>query len=324
MSAPLPSSPSAPPAGSAGLAYLLLVLCTVFWGGNMVVGRAAVVEVPPLGLAFWRNLIALAVMLPFTWRDLLTLWPMLRRNAPVLLGLGVLGTAVFNSVMYMGLHTTTAINGALFMSLTPVAVPIFSLMLIGERLTRWQAAGILVSLFGVGIILARGDWQVIAAFEFRAGDWLVIAAMLCWAYYSVHAKQRPPEMSPNAFLTAILAVATVVLIPFYVWETASGKPMPVTMGSILAAGYVGIFPTAVALIMFNRAVAIIGPNRTGPFNHLVPVVATILAVIFLGERLQSYHLAGVVAIVFGVYLASIASASTRKRKGPPGRTASNG
>ncbi|MDH3703992.1 MAG: DMT family transporter, partial [Alphaproteobacteria bacterium] len=292
MSAPTQSSS---PAGSAGLAYLLLVLCTVFWGGNMVVGRAAVAEVPPFGLAFWRNLIALAVLLPLTWRDVLTLWPMLWRNAPVLLGLGVVGTAMFNSVMYMGLHTTPAINGALFMSLTPVAVPIFSLMLIGERLTRWQAAGILVSLIGVGIILARGDWQVVAAFEFRTGDWLVITAMLCWAYYSVHARQRPPEMSPYAFLTVILAVATVALIPFYAWETASGKPMPVTMGSILAAGYVGIFPTAVALILFNRAVAIIGPNRTGPFNHLVPVVATILAVIFLGERLQPYHFAGVVA-----------------------------
>lgn len=317
-----PPPASSVSAGKAGLAYLLLVLCTLFWGGNMVVGRAVAADIPPVALAFWRNLIALAVLLPFTWRDLLSHWPAMRRNAGVLLGLGVLGTALFNSVMYMGLHTTTAINAALFMSLTPVAVPVFSLILIGEQLSARQAGGILVSLVGVGVILTRGDWRVFASFEFRTGDWLVIAAMLCWAYYSVHAKQRPSEMSPYTFLAAILAVATVVLAPFYVLETAGGDPMPLTVESLLAAGYVGIFPTAVALLLFNRAVAIIGPNRTGPFNHLVPVVATVLAVIFLGERLRAYHLAGVAAIVIGVILASTSLSWAAKRGGRAGRAVS--
>lgn len=292
-----------------GVAVLMLIACTVFWGSNVVVGRAVHADLPPVGLAFWRNIVALAVLLPFTWRTLIAQGPGIRRHVVLLAGAGLVGTALFNALIYAAVHTTIAINAALMISLSPVAIPVIAYFMLRERLSTRQTVGIAVSLVGVLVIISRGDLALLKSLSVQPGDLLMFGAMLCWSYYSVIVKRKPTELGPYTFLAAILVFANLALLPFYLWESAVGMPMPLTQASVLAIVYLGVFPTALALLLFNRAVLVLGANRTGLFNHLVPVFATLLAIIFLHERPALYHAAGAAFIVFGLYLSTVRAAS---------------
>ncbi len=283
-----------------GLAAALLVACTVVWGSNVVVGRAVAFEVPPVGLAFWRNVFALLVILPFTARELWRSRAALRAGLGTLCATALVGTALFNAVVYWALETTTAINAALMMTLVPVVVPAMAFFLVDERLSGRQALGIVLSLLGVTFVITRGELEVLRTLSFVAGDLLMFIAMLCWSLYSVVIKRKPDAIGSDAFLTAVIAVATATLLPFYLWESAAGRPFPFEAGAITAAAYVGVFPTALALLVFNRAVLILGANRTAPFNHLVPVFATVLAILFLDERLALFHAVGAGLIATGL------------------------
>ena len=294
-----------PPAEKTGFAVLALIVCAMFWGSNVVVGRAVHAEIPPVALAFWRNIVAVTVLLPFTLPNVIAQWGLIRKSWRVILAAGVIGTALFNSTLYLALQTTTAINAALVMSLTPVAVPAMAFLLLRDRLTTWQAAGIAASLAGVVVILGRGDPAVLAGLAFVPGDFLMIGATLCWSFYVVVVKFRPPDLGPFTFLTAVLACVGPAILPFYIWETTTVRPMPLTWEAAAAAGYLGIFPTMVALILFNRAVEVLGPNRSGQYQHLVPVFASIFAIVFLGERLALFHIVGAALIAAGLYLATV-------------------
>ena len=287
-----------------GLAAALLVLCMAIWGSNVVVGRAVHGEVPPVGLAFWRNLVALLVVLPFA-RGFTSQWPELRRHGGLLLAAGVIGAGLFNAVVYAALGSTTAINAALMMSLVPVVVPLLAYFLIDERLTLLQGAGIAVSLVGVVVIVTRGDWEILRSLSIVPGDLWMFLGMLCWSLYSVIVKRKSHALDGNVFLTGVLAIAVATLLPFYLWESASGRPVPLSGHAILAAAYVGIFPTALALLAFNRIVFVLGANRTALYNHLVPVFATLLAIAFLGERLATHHVIGASLIAAGLYLTTV-------------------
>lgn len=282
----------------------MLVACALVWGSNVVVGRAVHAELPPVGLAFWRNAVALLALLPFTWRGLASQRAALWRGRRVILAAGIVGTALFNYLIYRALHSTTAISAGLMMSLTPVAVPALAFVLLRDRLTLRQGFGIAVSLAGVTAIIARGDLSHLTAGSFNAGDLMMIAAMLCWSFYSVVIKRKPADLGPFVFLAAVLACAVPALLPFYVWESLSGAPMPATPTAFAAGLYLGLVPTMLALLLFNYAVQIIGPIRTGPYAHLVPVFAALLAILFLGERLAAFHFIGAAFIAAGLYLAT--------------------
>lgn len=294
-----------------GLAIALLLACALSWGSNVVVGRAVHEDMPPIGLAFWRNATAFAMVLPFTAKGLIVQWRLIRECWVVIFAAGVIGTAVFNVMTYWALHDTTAVNGSIMMSLTPVVIPIFALAILRIGLTRRQAAGIAVSFIGVIAILTGGDLSILTDFAFRQGDLWMLGGMVCWSLYSVVVKLRPPELDPYVFLSVLLAVAMVVLIPFYLWESATVLAYPATWESAGVAVYLGLFPTALALLFFNMAVDIVGPNRAGLCNHLVPVFATILAVLFLGERLALFHLVGIAFIAAGLYLATAQGSARR-------------
>ncbi len=295
-------------------AYLMLAVAALFWGGNIAIGRGVHEDIPPLALAFWRWVAALAALLPFTAGDLIRSRAAIRRQIASLVGLSAIGIAAFNALLYLGLNSTTAINGALVMALVPIAVPVFARLLWGDRLTRRQGLGIAVSLLGVAVLVTRAEIDLVLGLEFAEGDLWVFAAMLCWSFYSAMVKHQPPDLKPNTFLAALFVIAMPLLLPFYLWETVFLRPMPLTPESVLVVAYVGVLASVVAILCFNRAVAIVGPNRAGPFAHLVPVFATLFAVLFLDERVYPYHLGGMVLIACGIALATL-DGSGRHRAG---------
>ena len=280
----------------------MLVLASLFWAGNIVLARALHGDMPPVALTFWRWAVALLVLLPFTIGMARRQWPAIRREWKFLVLLGLTGMAVFHSLQYSALNLTTAVNVTLILAITPVVIPIMSRLIWGERLAITQGVGIVLSVAGVGAIVTRGDPLAALNHGLSGGDMVEVAAMLFWSLYSTLARRRPADLHPNVLLCASIVPAVLFTAPVYIWETVQVRAMPLTWQSVLLVGYIAVLASAVAFLFFNRAVEAVGPTRAGLFIHLVPLFATLAAVIFLGERLFAYHGYGALAILAGLYL----------------------
>lgn len=285
------------------LPYLLLTLTMLFWSGNFIVGRAVNTAVPPIALAFWRWFGASTIVLLAGWRHVRRDWPTIQRSWRLMLVLAILGIASFNTLVYVGLHYTTAINGLLMQSTMPVLIVALSYGLFRERITPTQTLGVVLSLGGVLTIIGRGDVGVLAALSLNIGDVLILIAVLLYAGYSTLLRKRP-ALHPLSFLAATFVPGTLVIAPLYAAESALGHPMTIDWITLLAIGYVAVFPSILAYLCFNRGVELIGANRAGLFIHLLPVFGSLMAIAFLGETLRWFHAIGIGLIVGGIVLAT--------------------
>lgn len=282
--------------------YLLLTLTALFWSGNMVIGRGVRADVPPMALAFWRWLIAFAFILPLALPHLKTQWPLLRARWKTVVALGLLGIGGYNTIAYVALQYTVATNAVLLNSFIPIATMAISWAFLGKRLRRLGAFGVALSLIGVLTIVARGEWQVLLHLNLNIGDLWMMLAVLVWAAYTVGLGWRPAGVHPMLLLAAFILVGLLALAPAYAWEIASGRQINVSGGSLLALAYIGIFPSFIGYIFYNRGVAEIGPGKASLFIHLMPVFGTLLAALFLNEVPQAYHIVGIVLIFAGIAL----------------------
>ncbi len=299
------------PAGSMLFAAGLLAFASLCWGGNIFIGRAMHAEVPPVGLSFWRWLLACCLFLPFVWPRLRRDWPLVRQHWKILAALAFFGMAAFHTSLYLSVNYTTATNAALLVAICPVLVPILSWALFRERITSRLVLATAVSLIGVAVIVTRGQPGQVLALDFNRGDLIVMISVVTWSLYTVLVKRRPAGLHPHSLLAVTMIMAVVMLFPVYLWESAMVRPMPVTAESAITIVYVVVFASLMAFLAFNRGIEVLGPNKGGLFMHLIPVFAACLAVIFLGERLQWFHALGIAAIFAGIVLASWSAGSKR-------------
>ena len=285
------------------LAYSLMACAALLWAGNIVLGRAASVSVPPIGLSFWRWAIAFAFFLPFVLPLIRQQWPVARREWRLLVVLGLLGVAVFHTFLYIAVNTTTAINVSVIYAATPALVPLLARLVLGSRIGGLQVGGILLSSFGIAIIVTRADLDAMRALQFATGDLWMIAAVIGWSLYSVLVKRRPADLHPNTMLAGMMGWGLLMILPFYLWETLAIRTMPIDWNTACIIGYVALFASIIAYLCYNRSIELIGPNRAALTAHMLPLFAAILAVIFLDESLHFHHLAGAAAVLVGILLA---------------------
>ena len=284
--------------------YLLLTLSALIWSGNFVISRAMNDVIPPAGFVFWRWVVAAVVLAPVALPRLRREWHLVRDNWVTICICGLFGVTLFNFLIYTAMHTTTAINAALVNSAIPVFIIIFARIFYGQRVVLRQHVGIALSLIGVAAIILRGDPSRILTLTFNHGDLLVLLAAIAWGLYSVAIKRYPQGLNPFVFLFCISLCGLVMLIPFYAWEIASGNLMVWNKATVLSIGYVGVLASVVAFTCWNTGLRKIGPHIGGQFVHLMPAFSTIMAVVFLGERLYLFHVAGITLIFAGIICAT--------------------
>ncbi|MFZ4538351.1 DMT family transporter [Propionivibrio sp.] len=282
--------------------YLLLTLTSLFWSGNMVIGRAIRDDVPPLSLAFWRWTIALALTLPFALPHLRTQWPLLKRGWRAIIALGLLGVAGYNTLAYIALQYTTATNAVLLNSFIPIATITLSWAFLKKHLHGIEWLGVLTSLIGVTTIVAQGKLSTLAGLAPNIGDLWMLGAVAVWAFYTIGLQWRPAGVHPMLLLATLIAVGLLALAPAYAWEIAQGRLINLTPRSLAGIAYTGILPSFVGYIFYNRAVGEVGASKASLFIHLMPVFGTLLSAIFLGEVPQTYHFIGIALIFVGIIL----------------------
>jgi drug/metabolite transporter (DMT)-like permease len=283
--------------------YLLLSITALCWAGNAIVGRLAAGHIPPVTLSFLRWSLAFLIILPFAWKHLRQDWPAIRARLGTMIVLSVTGIGAFNTLQYWALEHTQALNTLLLQSAGPLFVAIWSLILLGVRLTLAQAGGIVLSLTGVLVILLHGDLTALTSIEFNKGDVIFTAALVIFGFYSVLTLRRP-KIHGLSFVGFTFGCGAACLIPLLIWELLTRPVMALDATNLLSLFYVAVFPSTVAYLCFNRGVHLIGANRAAPFFHLVPVFGSAMAIAFLGERPQAFHIIGFALVLTGVFVAS--------------------
>jgi drug/metabolite transporter (DMT)-like permease len=283
--------------------YFLLVLTTLFWAGNINVGRYAAGYVPPIALGTLRWIGAALILLPFALPYLRADWPVIRKNVVMLTALSLFSISAYNTLTYYGLQYTEAINGVILQSTGTLIVVAFSFLLFGERLGPWQLFGMVLSLVGVAVVVSRGEFALLRDFRLNIGDLILIAAIAFYSLYTVLLRRRP-KIHPLSFVTLTMGWGAILLLPFWAAEISSGRTVPLEWASIAMVIYVIIFPSLLAHFFFFRGVDLVGANRAAPVMYMIPVFATVMAILFLGEELHPFHIAGFVLVIGGVLIAT--------------------
>ena len=287
------------------LAYILLILTTLFWSGNFIVGKAAsTYEIPPFSLNFFRWLFAGLILLPFTFREILKKKVYILENIGFFIILGITSITIFNSTVYYSLYYMQVISGVLMISTIPVWIMFISAILGIEKTNRFQIFGVILSLLGVISIITQSNLEVIQSLAFNRGDLIMAAGMFAWALYSALLKKKKYKISQITLLEVVIITGLIFLIPIYILEINLGNQIVLSKPFILTLSYVVIFPGLASFFFWIKGISIIGANRAGVFLHLMPVFGSIMAIILFDEKFMIYHLLGAIFIIAGITLSN--------------------
>ena len=286
-------------------AYLILILTTIFWSGNFIVGKAAsTYEIPPFSLNFYRWFFAGLILLPFTFKELIEKKNYIFDNIVFFTILGVTSITIFNSIVYYSLYYTQVISGILMISTIPVWIIFISSILNIEKTNIFQIIGVVFSLTGVIFIITKADLQIIKNLDFNKGDLSMVVAMFSWAVYSALLKSKKYEISQFALLEVVIITGLIFLTPIYFIEMYLGNVIVLGMPFILTLTYVVFFPGLASFIFWIKGISIIGANRAGVFLHLMPIFGAIMAMIIFNEKFMYYHILGAIFIIAGIILSN--------------------
>ncbi len=284
-------------------AYLLLAIAPLCWAANFVLARGVIEILPPFAFAFWRWVLAFLLLLPFARRHAVRDWPAVQAGWRPILLLSITGVAAFTSMAYVAMHTTTAINGALIQTTMPGFIIFMSVTILGEKVSPRQLTGAGACILGAATVVLHGDPVTLYNLDLSRGDLIMTVAVVLYGIYSL-ALSRRPDIHPLSLMAYTFAIGALCLLPFYLWEMINTGAFSVTWEVALSILFVALFPSIVAYFCWNRGIDIIGPGRGGLFICLMPVFASILAIVFLGEALRFYHIAGMLMILGGIFIFS--------------------
>jgi len=287
------------------LAYTFLTLAALFWSGNFIIGKfATLFEVPPLTLNFLRWVMVWFILIPFTIKEILLKKRYIKKNFLVIGFMGVLSISTFNSVVYFALNFTQVINAVLMLSAIPVVIIIFSSIMKIEKTNIFQLSGLILSITGVGTIISNADIQKIVSLNFNKGDLWMIICVLSWSLYSTLLKKNKSELSQFALIQIMVSVGLIFLFPQFLYEQSVGLDFSINKAFIFILLYVVIFPAIAAYYCWQKAIELIGPNRSAMFIQLMPLFSALMAIIIFKEKFQLYHFIGTIFIVSGIYLSN--------------------
>lgn len=298
--------------------YVLLVAAALILASNHIVGRTVQGSLPPMGLGFWRVMVATTVLLPFYWRPLLQAWPLIRAHWKLFLVMGTALAPLGNAAVYLAYNYTTAINGGIVATVQPVATVVLSYFLLAEFISRAQALGIAIAASGVLVIISAGDLDVLLSFRPNIGDLIMLGAMFGFALHNVLLRRLPKGLSGPVILISVQLFGAAVILPIYIVEMIVYKPVPLTLEAGVTIAWIGLIVGVFAVGFTNSAVLALGANKASMSNYVRAVFTTLLAILVLGERMQTFHIVAFVLVFTGIFLMG------RGRRKKPAETVSGG
>ncbi len=283
---------------------ILALAATFIWSWNYIVARGVIENIPPVALSFFRWSTAFLFIIPFALKNLIREKEAVKTNISYIIIMALLSVTLFNTLIYIAGHSTTAINLSLIAISTPVFIILISHFLLKEKTSIAGWLGVAVTITGVVLLICRGSLSVLLTISFSAGDiWMTIAAMI-FALYSILLRRKPSGIGRMTFLIATFGIGTAMLFPFFLIERYFLPVINFTPEVIISILYTGIFASITAFFLWNRSVEIIGAAKAGIIYYTLPLFSSLWAFLFLGEDFLLIHLFSMFLIITGIIIAT--------------------
>lgn len=282
---------------------ILAITSTIIWSGNFIVSRYAIHLAGPISLAFFRWTIASITMFPFAFLAIKNEWLIFKQNKLYFFLMGLIGIAIYNTLIYTSGHYTTAINMALFGSTVhPVVSALLGAALIHEKLHWKNITGMALCIFGTIYLLTKGDLINIIHFKIGSGDLLMILAGCCFGTYNVFVRKKPSGISNTSFLFCIFSLGAIFLLPAAIAEMKYIQPVIFNTHLLWIVLYIGIGNSTISYLIWNMAIQKIGPGKAALFATLAPLLSSYEAVLFLGETFNKAQITSGLIIIVGILI----------------------
>ena len=286
-------------------AYTMLVCATLFWAGNFMVGKLAYFEnIPPMTLVFLRWSLVWIILLPFTYKEILSNKNIILKNLPLLFFLALTSVGLFNSFTYLALAHTQVINASLFNTAIPAMIIFLCFLLKIEKTNKFQIFGLIISVLGILSIITKLNLNILLSLSFNKGDLIMIGGVITWGLYSSFLKKKKFILPLLTLVHILCTLGLLFILPQFLYELSQGLTIKVNTNLVYTLIYLALFPSIGSYYCWAGAVAIIGPNRAGIFLSLIPFFSTIMAIIFFNEQFQFFHLIGSILIILGLFLSN--------------------
>ena len=283
----------------------MLVCATLFWAGNFTIAKFAYLEnIPPFSLSFLRWSLVWIILLPFTYREILSVKNVIKKNLSLFFILGFTSVCVFTSFTYNALNYTQVINASLFNTAIPVTIILVCFLLKIEKTNIFQISGLLVSVLGILAIITKLDLNILLSLDFNKGDLFMIVAIIAWGIYSAYLKKKTFDISLLALIHITCTFGLLFLLPLFLLDMMQGRAIVISDNLFYILIYIAIFPSIGSYYCWAGAVTIIGANRAGIFLSLIPLFSTIFAMIFFDEKFLFFHFIGTILIIIGLFLSN--------------------
>ena len=283
----------------------MLVLATLFWAGNFIVGKAAFVEdIPPMSLVFFRWSLVWLILLPFTCKEIIKHKEVILKNLPLLFFLALTSVGLFNSFTYLALVHTQVINASLFNTAIPAMIILLCFIFKIEKTNRFQIMGLILSVLGILSIITKLDFNILLSLNFNKGDIIMIGGVITWGLYSSFLKKKKFTLPLLTLVHILCTFGLLFILPQFLFEISQEKIIKFDINLSYILIYLALFPSIGSYYCWAGAVSIIGANRAGIFLSLIPLFSTILAMFFFNENFYFFHFIGSVLIVLGLILSN--------------------
>lgn len=283
----------------------LAILATIIWSGNFIVAKAVHKEIPPISLNFYRWLVAALIIFPLVYKRFRAEWSIVRKSWNYLFWISLTGISLFNTFVYIGAHYTSAINLALIgTTSSPIMSIIFARIFLKEKIGWMKLAGLILCVTGVLFLLSKGDFHNLLHLKFSEGDLWVLLAAFCFAIYNTMVKKKPAAISPINFLFVIFSFGTLMVFPFFVWETNHSPAVEWKGSLVLSILYLGLGASVICFLIWNAAIDKLGAGRTALFGNLIPIFSSIEAALLLHEDFTWIHVVSMIIVFTGIILAN--------------------
>ena len=282
---------------------LLAISSTIIWSGNFIVSRYAIHLAGPVSIAFFRWLTATICILPFAYKSLMAEWHIFKENKLYFFLMGLIGFAVYNTLIYTAGHYATAINMALFGStVNPIVAALLGAWLVNEKLHWKNITGIVLCIIGTLYLLTKGDIHNILSLQFGKGDLWMIGAGICFGSYNVFVKKKPTGISNKSFLLCLFIIGAILLLPGALYEMNYVQPVIYNTHLLWVVLYIGIGNSTISYLIWNNAIQKIGAGKASLFLTLGPILSSIEAVLFLNESFNQAQIISGIIIISGIVI----------------------
>ncbi|MFT4754276.1 MAG: drug/metabolite transporter (DMT)-like permease [Salibacteraceae bacterium] len=284
--------------------YLFAILATAIWSGNFVIARGLSDDISPISLAFWRWVIATVVLLPMAIKPLIKQRKEIRKHLPYLCITGLLGVTIFNTMLYYAGKTTTAINLSLLSITFPIFIILISRVVFKEAIGWKKTLGIAIVAFGVIFMITKGHLSTLLGLTFQVGDLWMIGGAFVFAVYSILLRKKPADLNIWSFQLSTFLLGLLFLSPIYVWDYFKTPDVLYTTTTYLSIGYVGVFASLAAFVLWNKSILNIGPSEAGMVYYTLPIFSGALAYFILDEPIGWLHITSAGLIFSGILIAN--------------------